>query len=203
VIELQWQQKIKEIQASAQELNDEELNNKINTFQNNVSSKVSSGAIGQQELKNEYQDIIDYQNKVITNSKETKKSIEDTFKTYISEQDRIKSLGELKGTFDPSLFSKSNEEIKKYAQSLYGLDAKVVGFKKTVDGAGNAVIKMTVNTKNSKNEIQQETLVLDQNTNAVYKNGESIKSNTARMVGYLDWLKNALVKLLPSNMVTY
>jgi hypothetical protein len=110
-----------------------------------------------------------------------------------AEKLRIQNLGEFKAAFNPTLLQKSNEEIKKYVQTLYGLDAKIVGFKKSVDGAGNSIVKMTVNTKNSKNEIQQETLILDKNTNSIYKNAESIKSNTARNVGFIDRLKNAFV----------
>lgn len=120
----------------------------------------------------------------------------------IKQQERIQKLGEFKGNFDPSLLNKTNEEIKEFVQNMYGGDAKVVGFKKSVDGANNSIIKMTVNTKTNKNEIQQETVTLDKNTSSIYKNGEAIKRNDNHMVGWLDRLKNATVAVTSFFTVT-
>jgi uncharacterized protein YeaC (DUF1315 family) len=122
----------------------------------------------------------------LNQAKASNKALDDDYK-------RVQSLGEFKQLVDPSLMSKSNDEIKQYIQSLYGVDSKIASFKKSTDSAGNSIVKMTVNTKNNKNEIQQEKVVLDQATNSLYKQEEAVKANTSRMVGFVDRLKNAFV----------
>ena len=108
---------------------------------------------------------------------------------------RVQKLGQsIKSFAGVDLFAKSNQEIKDFVTEVTGAGSKVVSFQKTIDGAGNSVIKMAVNTKNTKNEIEQEKIIIDQNTQSIYKNEESLRANTARNVGFVDRLKNAAVK---------
>jgi hypothetical protein len=187
VIQMQYEQKLKNVQTNANELNNEELNNRINTFQDNLYNTASTGTIGQQQLKNDYQDIVNLEDELIAKKKEEQGVTANLFQ----EQARIAKLGELVGTLPTNIFNKSDKDIKAYIESLYGADAKIVSFKRSLDGLSDSQVKVTVNTKNSKNEIEQEKLILDENTNYVYKNEEAIKANTSRMVGFADRLKNA------------
>jgi hypothetical protein len=116
-----------------------------------------------------------------------------TFKVDQGEIQRIAKLGELKNVLPKDLFGKTNAEIKEFMQNLVGGDAKITQFKRSADTLANANVKMTISTMNSKNEILQENLVLDRNTNSLYKNGEEIKNNTSRNVGFVDRLKTTLV----------
>lgn len=213
VIQMQYEQKLKNVQATAEELQNEELFNRISNFQDKLNGTVSTGAIGQQELKNQYQDLVNYENELVNAKKEEQKVTADAINQQLKEADaiqksaeqeqaRIAKLGELKTSFGEGLFSKSDQEIKSYVQSLYGADAKVVSFKRSLDGLSDSQIKVTVNTKNSKNEIEQEKLILDENTQSVYKNEEAIKANTSRMVGFADRIKNAFTAVAAFASVT-
>ena len=122
---------------------------------------------------------------------------QEQFSSQAIEQEnlRVQKLGQsIKSFAGTDLFAKSNQEIKDFVTEVTGAGSKVVSFQKTIDGAGNSVIKMAVNTKNTKNEIEQEKIIIDQNTQSIYKNEESLKANTARNVGFVDRLKNAAVK---------
>jgi TP901 family phage tail tape measure protein len=124
------------------------------------------------------------------------KIVQDHEKMVQDELIRIQKMGQFKTNIDTGLFDKSDDEVKKYLQSLYGLDSKVISIKKTVDSANNSIIKATINTKNNKNEIEQEKIILDKTTASMYKNEEALKANTSRMVGFKDKLAIAIKSLI-------
>lgn len=138
----------------------------------------------------------------IKQAKAINKSLEDEYQIKLNEQKRISNLGELKTVVSPDLINKSNDEIKQYIQSLYGLDGKIVSFKKSTDGANNSIVKMTVNTKNSKNEIRQENLVLDQTTNSLYKQSSAIEEVSSHMHGFGQHIKMAFQSVASFATVT-
>lgn len=213
VIQMQYEQKLKSIQATANELQNEELLNKLNNFQNKLDNTASTGAIGQQELKNDYQDIVTLEDQLVNAKKEEQKITADNINQQLKEQEavkatadkeaqRIQGLGQLKTKIDPNLFSKSNQDIEKYIQSIYGSQAKITNFKKSLDDANSSAIKMTVTTKTGKDTIEQENIVLDKNTNAMYKSSESIKQNSTNMNSFISRIKNAATAVLSFATVT-
>lgn len=140
------------------------------------------------------------------NRKEQEKSLEYNQtkainNTMDSEFNRISKLGSKVQTIDPSLFSKSNEEITEYIKNLYGADAKITGLTKNLKDMNTETIKMTVTTSDSNNMLQKETLILDKNSEAMYKNSESLKETSSNTKGLLDYLSSSMKGFLSFTVV--
>ncbi|GCD10449.1 phage tail tape measure protein [Clostridium tagluense] len=113
-------------------------------------------------------------------------------KAMQDEIQRVSKLGELKNVSVPTgMFGKSSEEIKAWVTSISGADAKINSFKKSADTLQAPFAQMVITTRNSSNELRQETVILDSNTNSLYRNEVALKTNTSRNVDFMDKVKNA------------
>ncbi len=176
---------------------------KLIEFEQQLNSlDLSSSKTDYEKIRQQMSGLVELQKEMVQQKKEEQKAISELFEANEKEQLRIAKLGELMRSVDSGVFAKSDDEIKQYIQSISEADAKIVNFKREVDSAGNSLIKMTVNTKNNKNEIQQEKIVLDQTTQALYRQESAIKANTARMVSFRDRLRNAWVAVTSFATVT-
>lgn len=176
---------------------------KLIEFEQQLNSlDLSSSKTDYEKIRQQMSGLVELQKEMVQQKKEEQKAISELFEANEKEQLRIAKLGELMRSVDSGIFAKSDNEIKEYIQSISEADAKIVSFKREIDSAGNSLIKMTVNTKNNKNEIQQEKIVLDQTTQALYRQESAIKANTARMVSFSDRLKNAWVAVTSFATVT-
>lgn len=176
---------------------------KLIEFEQQLNSlDLSSSKTDYEKIRQQMSGLVELQKEMVQQKKEEQKAISELFEANEKEQLRIAKLGELMRSVDSGVFAKSDNEIKEYIQSISEADAKIVSFKREIDSAGNSLIKMTVNTKNNKNEIQQEKIVLDQTTQSLYRQESAIKANTARMVSFRDRLKNAWVAVTSFATVT-
>lgn len=176
-------------------INDESNINAIEVQYNSLAQTISNLAQQKKILSASDQQNIEKEINNLNN-------LVSTLKTQEAELRRIQNLGEFKQMVDPSIFNASEEAIKQYVTQLYGADAKIKQYKTSVDSAGNSMIKMTVSTKNNKNEIQQETVVLDKSTNSLYKMSDAVKTNNTRMVSFSDRLRNAWIAVSSFASVT-
>lgn len=176
---------------------------KLIEFEQQLNSlDLSSSKTDYEKIRQQMSGLVELQKEMVQQKKEEQKAISELFELNQKEQIRVAKLGELMRPVDGGIFSKSDDEIKEYIQSISEADAKIVSFKREIDSVGNSLIKMTVNTKNNKNEIQQEKIVLDQTTQSLYRQESAIKANTARMVSFRDRLKNAWVAVTSFATVT-
>jgi hypothetical protein len=131
----------------------------------------------------------------INQVKAINKALEEQYQERLKEQQRIQGLGNFKTNVDTNLFDKSTKDISKYIESLYGANAEVTNLKKSTDALGNSTVSATVKTKSGSKSFSEEKVILDQTTNSMYKQNESLKQNTSSMHGFGMSLKMAFQSL--------
>lgn len=109
------------------------------------------------------------------------------------EEARIGRLGTQIGTLpqNNNMFQ-NNQVLQEYVKNLVGADATITKFQRTVAGTSNDQAKFTVTTKDVNNNIRQEQIVVDQTTNAIYKQSEAIRETNVSMANLSSGFKNAL-----------
>lgn len=202
LIQMQYAEKIKLLRANS---SSSSTANQINSLESNVSGLVSTGAIGQERLKNEYSEIVKLQSQLNSEKQEeqriTAQTINSEMRLNEIEAQRIAKMGQSQGTLSSGFFAQSNREIMQYGQSLLSADAKIKSFQRTTDNLGNSIIKMTSVTKDSKGATQLSTQTFDANTNSVYKNEGAIKMGTSGLEGMLSSTKRMITGMVSMTLV--
>ncbi|BDR74196.1 SPBc2 prophage-derived uncharacterized transglycosylase YomI (plasmid) [Clostridium tetani] len=122
------------------------------------------------------------------------KNLELEYKRQQAEQIRVQKLGQSKGKLDKQLFG-DDEYIRKQIQNIYGAEASIVRYKRTLDQTGGSQVKMTVATQTSSNQIKEFGVIVDKNTQKIYQNSEAIKNNNSKMVGMFDRMGNVIKQM--------
>lgn len=100
-----------------------------------------------------------------------------------AEIQRIQKLGKNIGIFSRINFD-DDEAIKRQIQQVYGLNSSIVSYQRTLDSAGNSIVKFKVATEQANNQVKINTGIVDKNTQAIYQQGEVLKVNANRLVGF-------------------
>jgi myosin heavy subunit len=152
--------------------------------------------------ENMFDGFTDDLNKISPASENVEKDMESLnnkfkeFKRTLAESEKVQKLGDFKQTIDTDVFGQSTQEIEKYIKGLYGARTEVVSLQKATDGLGNSNVTATVRTKTANNEFKEEKLVLDQATNSIYKQNESVKQSSSHMHNFSTSIKMAFQSLV-------
>lgn len=181
---------------------------KLKDFQLGLSkSKIDSSSAEYNELLNAQKNILQtleqYKNtkKIITDDErlEIDKQIDNlnrlknTYDEVAKERIRVKKLGEHIGSIKGIDFE-DNEAIKRYVLSLQEAGAEITKFQRTTDNLGNSQIKMRVSSKHGTDMLKQQQLIIDENTQSIYKYDESLKPIPGRLFDWANAMKTAMVR---------
>ncbi|MCD3252454.1 phage tail tape measure protein [Clostridium botulinum] len=119
------------------------------------------------------------------------KAIQSEERIAQAEQKRIQKLGQERGFASSGMFS-DDTYIKSQIQSIYGADASIKNYKRSLDSAGNSQIKMTVATQSTNNQIKEYGVTIDRNTQKIYQNSEAIKVNNKHIASAFERMGNSI-----------
>ncbi|KOA94029.1 hypothetical protein ADU76_04260 (plasmid) [Clostridium botulinum] len=122
------------------------------------------------------------------------KAIEVENRIAQAEQKRIQKLGQQKGFASSGMFG-DDAYIKAQVQAIYGADASIKSYKRTLDSAGNSQIKMTVATQKSNNQIREFGVTIDRNTQKIYQNSEAIKVSNQHIYTAFERMGNSIKQM--------
>ncbi len=112
-------------------------------------------------------------------------------KNLQAEQSRVSKLG----AYGTNITSFGNEAaIKQQIKDFYGLNSSIISYSKGLDGAGNSQIKFKVATEQSNNQVKVQSGVIDRNTSSLYQQGEVLRVNANRMLGWVQGISTAIAK---------
>lgn len=210
LIQMQYAEKINLLRANNSASS---TTGQINSLQDNVSGLASTGSIGLEQLKQQYNEIVRLQSQLnadkLTDQRLTSESVnaqlkenEALQKAVALEEQRIAKMGTSQGTLSTGFFDQSNKQIMRYGQSLLDTGEKMKSFQRTTDEAGNSIIKMTSTTTKSNGQTQINTRTFDENTNAVYKNEGAIKMGNTGLDNMVTKMKSAIGSVISFTLVT-
>nr|WP_307906141.1 hypothetical protein [Clostridium botulinum] len=119
------------------------------------------------------------------------KAIQSEERIAQAEQKRIQKLGQERGFASSGMFS-DDTYIKAQIQSIYGADASIKNYKRSLDSAGNSQIKMTIATQSTNNQIKEYGVTIDKNTQKIYQNSEAIKVNNKHIASAFERMGNSI-----------
>ncbi|NFD87601.1 phage tail tape measure protein [Clostridium botulinum] len=221
----QRQEELKTIQKQAQAINKNiELEYKLKQVQNTQANDTAR-KLAYQEEQNRLKNTTEIQKKIeriITGSNETiaqqqtrlnrnngqqyeqfwlkalkekeQKTIEVENRIAQAEQKRIQKLGQEKGFASGGMFG-NDSYIKAQIQAIYGADASIKSYKRTLDSAGNSQIKMTVATQQSNNQTKEFGVTIDRNTQKIYQNSEAIKVSNKHISNAFERMGNSIKQM--------
>lgn len=124
-------------------------------------------------------------------AKAINKNIDNQYKLQQAEQMRIAKLNEkIKDT--NGLDWGNTESLKKFTKTLETQDTKVESFTKTLDSAGNEIVKFKLVTRDGSDMTKEQSMILDKNTQALYRQSEAMRPNINRLLGFVEQLKIAI-----------
>lgn len=115
----------------------------------------------------------------------------DEQKAETREQNRIAKFNE-KVQDVSSLDWGNTNSLKDFTKTLETQDTKVESFTKTLDSAGNEIVKFKLVTRDGSDMTKEQTMVLDKNTQSLYRQSEAMRPNINRMLGFVNQLKIAI-----------
>lgn len=202
VIQLQYAEKIKLLRANSSAPT---TTSSINSLQSNVNGLATTGNVGVEKLKLEYNEILRIQTQLnaekLIEQRLTAQSINSQMRLREVEAQRVTSMGTSQGSLGSGFFAQSNKEIMQYGKSLLSTDATIKSFQRTTDSAGNSIIKMTSATRGSNGATQQTTQTFDANTNSVYRNAGAIKTGASSLGNMLSNTKKMITSMVSMTLV--
>lgn len=186
-IQMQWQQKINGLFAK-----DIIPKDKILQLENMIKNiNLGTTKSDMQVIKGQYSNLVKLEQQLVAEKNKERDATKATMEAYVREQDRIAKMGTFKAKLPTQNIFKDNEALKSYIKSLYDAEAKITSFANSTKNAEQAQKTITVTTRNANNEIRREKIVIDEATQSIYKQSESISNNASRMKGFGDSMKSA------------
>ncbi|EDS77094.1 conserved hypothetical phage-related protein [Clostridium botulinum C str. Eklund] len=139
-------------------------------------------------LKEKEQKAVETENKI---AEAEEKRVQ---KMIVNEQKRVQKLGQQKGFASSGMFG-DDTYIKSQIQAIYGADASIKNYKRTLDSAGNSQVKMTVATQGTNNRIREFGVTVDRNTQKIYQNSEAVKVSNQHISTAFERMGNSIKQM--------
>jgi TP901 family phage tail tape measure protein len=132
-------------------------------------------------------------------AKAINKSLELEYKAQQAEELRIQRLGALREKVSSELFEGDYDAVRnnlqKFLENFYGVNAKVVELKRNFTSAGKEVWNFTTNVKTGKDTFEQYKGSIDRTTQALYDFGPSVEKTLSRNLSIFEQFKIALARI--------